>query len=103
MDALVGAEVLTVRVAVWLPAPVIVTGEVAPKLRVGGLTAPAGEEASDADKVTAPVNPAIGLRVIVDVFPVVEPGAMNKFVPLRLIPGGIAADTETYSSLLLGA
>jgi hypothetical protein len=91
----VGAVVETVRVAVWLAAPEMVTGDVVPKLNVGGSMAPVGELATTALKFTDPVNPAIGLRVTVDVFPAVAPAATNRFVPLRLIPGGIAEPTET--------
>lgn len=69
------AEVRIVRVAVTGVVPVTITVGVEPKLKVGGSTAPAGLEVSAATKLTVPVNPPAGVTVIVNVLPVVPPGA----------------------------
>lgn len=75
-DAVVGAVVATVRVPVPFEAPVMLTGDVAPKPKVGGSTAPDGLDARIAVRVTLPVKPPLGITVIVAVLPVVAPGAM---------------------------
>jgi hypothetical protein len=88
MDALVeAAVVVTVSVAVCAAAPVILTGVVAPKLKVGGYTAPAGEEVMAAESTTLPVKPLAGVTVIVEVFPVVAPGRTLTVVPLTVTVG----------------
>ena len=63
-------------------APVILTGLVEPMLKVGRNCAPAGLEVMDAVNATLPVNPPLGVTVIVDVFPVVAPFAILTVVPL---------------------
>jgi hypothetical protein len=83
----VGAEVVTVKVAVPLLAPVIVTGVVVPKLKVGGSTAPVGLVAIVAVSETGPVKPPDGVSVMVDVFPVAAPGATETAVPATAKPG----------------
>ena len=64
-----------VRVAVPAAVPVILTGLVEPKLSVGGYCAPLGLEVTAAVSATLPVKPPAGVIVIVDVLPVVAPGA----------------------------
>jgi len=59
--------VLTVRVPLPLEAPVMSTGEVAPKLKVGWSTAPLGLDVTAAERVTLPVNPPLGVTVTVSV------------------------------------
>ena len=81
------AVVATVRVAVPEAVPVIETGVVAPKLRVGALTAPAGEVVTAAVRATLPVNPPLGVTVRVEVFPVVAPAATVTAVPESFRPG----------------
>jgi len=80
-DALVADVVLTVRVAVPELEPLMLTGVVKPKLKVGGYWAPAGLDVMVAVKATLPVNPPLGATVIVDVFPVVAPGSTVTEVP----------------------
>jgi len=70
--AAVAAVVLTVSVAVPAVVPVIATGELTEQ--VGGSVSFVGVIAQL--KVTLPVNPPPGVTVIVDVFPVVAPGAI---------------------------
>ena len=77
----------TVSVAVPAAAPVMLTGLVEPKLRVGGLTAPDGLEVIAAVNATLPVNPPLGVTVIVEVFPVAAPGATVTAVPLMVKSG----------------
>lgn len=90
---LLGAVVVTVRVAVTLPVPVIATGLVAPKLTVGRYCAPAGLDVTVAESATSPVKPAIGVSVTVDVLPVVAPGVTERAVPLT-VKVGVGAVTE---------
>jgi hypothetical protein len=75
---LVAAVVEIVRIAVPAPAPVIATGLFEPKLRVGGYWAPEGLEA------TLPVKPPLGVTEMVEVLPVVAPGATVTAVPLTV-------------------
>ena len=96
------AVVDTVSVAVAAEAPVIETGEVEPKLKVGSSEAPAGVLVSAAVRVTLPVNPPAGVTVIVEVFPVVAPGGTVRAVPDNERPGGTVAVTVTFSLLLPG-
>ena len=86
-EATVAAVVKTVSVAVWLAAPEIVTGDVPPKLNVGGSTAPAGELVTAAVKLTLPVKPPVGVTVMVDALFVVAPGTTVRLVPVRPIIG----------------
>jgi hypothetical protein len=76
-----------VRVAIPLPEPVIVTGLVEPKLRVGGYWAPEGLEVTVAVRATLPVKPPLGVTVRVEVLPVVAPRATVSAVPLTVKPG----------------
>ena len=81
------------RVAVPAAVPSMFTGLVEPKLNVGRFVAPAGLDAIVADRTTLPVNPPEGVIVMVDVLPVVAPGAIvtadpvmtNPWVPLLLV------------------
>ena len=71
-----------VRVAAPPVAPVMFTGLVEPKLKVGGYLAPAGLEATEAVSAAPPVKPPEGVNVIVEVLPVVAPGATLTGVPM---------------------
>ena len=90
-----GAVVEIVSVAVPALAPEIPTGLVEPKLKVGGSSAPAGLEVTAAVSAILPVKPLAGVTVIVDVFPVVAPGAIETAVPLRAKLGLIPVVTVT--------
>ena len=68
-------------------ALVMLTGDVAPKLTVGGLIAPEGLLVTCAVKTTLPVNPAPGVTVIVDAFPVVAPAATDTALPVTVKDG----------------
>jgi len=72
----------TVSVADPASVPVTLTGVVAPKLKVGKFAAPAGLAVRAALKVTLPVNPPLGVTLMVEMLPVVEPGATEIAVPL---------------------
>jgi len=75
-----------VRVATPAGMPVTLTGLVAPKLKVGGFTTPAGLEVMAAVSITSPVKPPEGVTVIVEVFPVDAPGKTVTAVPLITKP-----------------
>lgn len=60
---------------------VMFTGLVEPKLKVGTLTAPLGLLTIAAVSVTLPVNPPLGVTVMVVVLPVVVPGALIVIAP----------------------
>jgi len=77
-----------VRVAVPALVPVMFTGLVEPKLKVGGYCASAGLAVTEAVRVTLPVNPFAGDTVILVVFPVVAPLVTVTAVPLRVNLGG---------------
>ena len=87
--ALVALVVEMVSVAGPAAVPLMLTGLVEPKLRVGGYRKPAGAEVIAAVSTTLPVNPPVGVRVIVEVFPAVAPGATESAVPLIVKLGGI--------------
>jgi hypothetical protein len=89
------AVVVMVRAAVPAAVPEMETGVVEPKLRVGALEAPAGELVIAAVRATLPVNPPLGVTVIVEVFPVVAPATTVTAVPARARPGAEAAVTVT--------
>jgi hypothetical protein len=74
--------VFMVRVAVPAVVPVMLTGLVEPKLKLGGYWAPAGLDVMAAVNDTLPVKPPAGVTVMVEVFPVVAPGATEAAVPL---------------------
>ena len=79
----VGAVVLIVKVAVAVDVPETLTGEVAPKAKVGGFTAPAGLEARAAESTTLPVKPLLGgVMVMVEVLAVVAPAVTETDEPL---------------------
>jgi hypothetical protein len=86
--ALVAAVVETVRVAVPAVVPVMPTGVVDPKLKVGGYWAPAGLDVRAAVNATLPVKPPLGVTVIVEMFPVVAPGVTVTDVPPSAKEGG---------------
>ena len=83
------------RVADPVVTPVMFTGVVEPKLRVGRFTAPAGLEEMAAVSATLPVKPPLGITVIVDVFPLVAPGVTLITVPLTVKLGVVAVVTLT--------
>ena len=87
--ALVAAVVVMVSVALPAETPVMLTGVVEPKLRVGGSCAPVGPEVMAAVNATEPVNSPLGVTVIVDWLPVVAPGVSVTAVPLTVKLGGI--------------
>lgn len=62
--ALPGAVVEMVSVAVPGFEPVMLTGLVEPKLKVGGYCAPAGPEVTSAESVTLPVEPSPGVPFV---------------------------------------
>jgi hypothetical protein len=84
----VAAVVENVSVAVPAATPVIATGVVVPKLRVGGYRLPVGLDVIAAVNATLPVNPPVGVSVIVEAFPVVAPGATVTAVPATVKLGG---------------
>jgi hypothetical protein len=83
-----------VRVAVPAAVPVMLTGLVEPKLRVGGSCAPLGPEVTAAVSATLPVKPPDGVTVMMDVFPVVAPAVTVTAVPVIVKPGGAVTVTE---------
>ena len=93
--ALVAAVVETVRVAVPAVVPVMLTGVVDPKLKVGGYWAPFGLAVTTAVSATLPVKPPLGVTVIIEVFPVVAPGETVTAVPLTVKLGLTAVVTVT--------
>ena len=102
-DALVAAVVKMVSIAVPAVVPVMPTGVVEPKLKVGGYCAPAGLEVTAAVNATLPVKPPAGVTVIVDVFPVVAPGETETAVPLTVklgLTAGFTVRTTVAVALL---
>ena len=81
---LVAAVVFTVNVAVCAVVPLIVTE--AGMLHVAGSVAALALNAQL--KLTVPVNPLVGVTVIVEVFPLVVPGATVTAVPVTVKLGG---------------
>jgi hypothetical protein len=87
-----------VRVAVPALAPEMFTGVVEPKLKVGRYAAPDGLEVIAAVSATLPVKPLAGVTVIVEVFPVVAPGAeMVTAVPLTVKVGVAGIVTVSFN------
>jgi hypothetical protein len=84
-----------VRVAVPADVPAMATGLVEPKLNVGRCWAPDGLEVIEAVSATLPVNPPTGVTVIVELFPVVSPGATETAVPLIVKLGFTVVVTVT--------
>jgi hypothetical protein len=95
-NALDGAVVDIVRVAVPAVAPVRFTGLVEPKARVGRYCAPAGMVVIAAVNPTLPVKPPLGATVMVEEFPSVAPGPTLRDVALIVNPatGGAATVIE---------
>ena len=90
------AVVVTVSVAVPLAVPVMLTGVVDPKLKVGKETALAGLVASTAVRATLPVKPLLGVTVMFEVLPLVAPAVgMVTVVPVIAKPGGGMDVTKT--------
>lgn len=79
---LVAAVVRTVSVPVPAVVPIMLTGDVVPKLNVGGFEAPEGLVVRAAVKATLPVKPPLGVIVIVEVLPLVAPGFTAMAPPL---------------------
>lgn len=61
-----GAVVVMVRVAIPAAGVVMLTLPVEPKFNAGNSTAPAGLDVIAAVRVTVPVNPPVGVTVIID-------------------------------------
>ena len=93
----VAAAVATVNVAVCAVVPVIVTDGA--KLHVAGSLAATGAMAHV--RVIAPVNPATGVNVTVEVLPVVAPGAKVIAVPAIVKLGGTVAATSPIATEVL--
>jgi len=74
---------LTVSVEVTAAVPVMLTG--VGRLQVMGLTAPVGAAVTAQLTATFPVNPLVGVTVMVEVFPLVAPGAMLRFGLLAMV------------------
>lgn len=85
-------------VAVPAAVPVILTGLVEPKLRVGRFCAPLGPEVTAAVSVTLPVKPLNGVTVMADVFPVVAPALTVTAVPAIVKKGVPACQTVTHDN-----
>jgi hypothetical protein len=85
-EAVVGAVVEIVSVAFPAVDPVMLTGVVEPKLRVGRSTAPVGLDVMAAVSATLPVKPKspFGVTVMAEEFPVVTPGVTVTGVPLTM-------------------
>jgi hypothetical protein len=84
MRATVAGVVFTVRITVCAAEPLMVAE--AGTLHVAGSLAATGLIVQL--KLITPVNPFVGVRVIVEVFPVVAPGATETDVPEIVNPGG---------------
>lgn len=93
----VAGVVVTVSVPVAAVVPVMLTGDVEPKLNVGGLVAPVGLDVCAAVRTTLPVKPPLGVTVMVAVLPVIAPGATVIVPPLvrAKLGGGTKAVTVT--------
>jgi hypothetical protein len=94
------AVVVIVSVAVPEAAPVIDTGLVALKLKVGGLTLPEGLDVRLAERLTLPVNPLAGETVTVDEFPVVAPAVTVTAVEASVNVGGETAVSPMVEDVL---
>jgi hypothetical protein len=100
---LLAGVVVMVSVAVAAAVPLMVTGLVEPKLSVGRSEAPVGLAVTAALKATLPVNPATGVTAIVEVFPVVAPGARVTAAPEMVRLGGAAVVTVTELPVTSGS
>ena len=85
--ALLAAVLNTVRVDVAALTPVICAGLVEPKLKVGVSRAPMGLAVMATVSATAPVNPPLGVMLIVEAFPVSAPGEIVTAVPVTVKVG----------------
>jgi hypothetical protein len=92
--------VVIVKVAVAVDVPVMVTGLVEPKFKVGGSIAPAGLDVTAAVSTTLPAKPARGVTATVVVLPLVAPGATVTAGPATMKPGP-CTDTVTAPVPLL--
>jgi hypothetical protein len=88
----VGAVVVTVTVTVDAAVPLIVTEEVLSE-HVGGAVGLLKAVVTAQLRVTVPVNPPAGVTVIVDVFPLVAPGA--TVIPPLLLRAKPALDASS--------
>jgi hypothetical protein len=86
-DPVVGAVVKIVSVAVEAPVPEMARGLEVPKLNVGRSAAPDGFAVICAVNVTLPAKPPDGVTVIIEVLPVVAPGATVTLRAARVNPG----------------
>jgi hypothetical protein len=86
-----------VRVAISAVVPVMLTGLVEPKLKVGGYEAPFGLEVTEAVSTTLPVKPPLGVTVIVEVLLAVAPDATETAVPATAKPGTMSGATVSFS------
>ena len=97
MDEVQVGEELAVETIVRVPVPtalpVMLTGLVELKLKVGGITAPLGLVVRTAVRITLPVKPPVGITVIVEVLPVVAPAVKLTAVPLT-VKLGTGGDVE---------
>jgi hypothetical protein len=93
----VDAVVLTIKVPVPAEAPVMLTGDELPKLNVGGSVAPLGLDVRAAVNVTLPVNPPLGVTVIVEVLPVVAPELTVMLPPLDRAKLGVGTNAVTVT------
>src|ERR1019366_2585021 len=84
----VALVVTTMSVAFTAATPLMVTGLLAPKLNVGAFRLVVGPEVIAAVRATLPVNPPTGVRVTVEVFPVVAPAATVTAV-LLIVNAGV--------------
>jgi hypothetical protein len=91
----VAAVVAMVSVAVPAVAPVMLTGVVEPKLRVGGYRAPGGLVVTAAVITTLPVKPPLGVTEIF--VPVVAPFATVTDVP-PMEKAGVTLEPVTIAS-----
>lgn len=73
-----------VRVAVPAVVPVMLTGLVEPKLRVGGYWALVGLEVTAAVSATLPVKPPAGVTLTNEVLPVIAPAMTLTAVLLNV-------------------
>jgi hypothetical protein len=83
--------VVTVRIAVPAEVPVMFTGVVEPKLRVGRSCAPLGLKVTAAVSATLPVKPPAGVTVMREVFPFVPPAVTINGLPVTANPGAEVA------------
>ena len=90
----VAAVVTIVSVADAALAPVMLTGLVLPKLKIGRSTALVGLEVIAAVSATLPVNPPNGVMMIAEKFPVLAPGAIVTVDPSMLKPALMVYEAE---------